>query len=340
MNQVRKTNGMQILHYKPIILLMRLLGIGSIIVIVIFLLPLAIPYIKDARSFKGIRAALTIEESISLFIRGIIPTKIAGKDMTRWIVIIAAFLLNRLFGNLRERFRDKMTKLRVRRDYEEWKKQMHLSDNSKVLTPLREKLESLQPMHKKDREELLKLFAETKRKLDTMGRDLAFLSIDVVDSTGLKEGEEKATIEYDFKKYKRFVESKLTANGILKSAWTPDGVMSCFPTVDAAVRAARDVIDGLEAFNKNVKTLKKDFRVRCGVNSGYVYFDESIPLEEISDRVIDIAGHLQKHASPNNICIAKPAIEPLQERDGFVPISKVVDGYEVYVWERRKVPRE
>jgi class 3 adenylate cyclase len=340
LNQVRKTNGMQILPYKPIILLMRLLGIGTIIVIVIFLLPLAIPYINDARSFKGIRVALDIEKSVSSFIQGIIPTKIAGKDMTRWIVIIVAFLLNRLFSNLRERYRDKMTKLRVRRDYEELKKQMHLPDNAKVLTPLREKLEGLQSPHKGDREELLKLFAETKRKLDTMGRDLAFLSIDVVDSTGLKEGEEKATIEYDFKEYKRFVESKLTANGTLKSTWTPDGVMSCFPTVDAAVRAARDVIDGLKAFNKNVKTLKKDFRVRCGVNSGYVYFDESIPLEEISDRVIDIAGHLQKHASPNNICIAKPAIEPLQERAGFVPISKVVDGYEVYTWERGDVPRE
>ncbi len=232
---------MQILPYKPIILLMRLLGIGTLIVIVIFLLPLAIPYIKDALSFKGIKVALNIEKSVSSFIQGIIPTKIAGKDMTRWIVIIAAFLLNRLFSNLRERYGDKMTKLRVRRDYEEWKKQMHLSDDAKVLTPIREKLESLQPMHKKDREELLRLFAETKRKLDTMGRDLAFLSIDVVDSTGLKVGEEKATIEYDFKEYKRFVESKLAANGTLKSAWTPDGVMSCLPTVDAAVRAAREL---------------------------------------------------------------------------------------------------
>jgi len=331
---------MQILPHRAIILLLRLFGIGSLIIIVIFLLPLAIPYIKDALSFKGIRAALNIEKSISLFIHGIIPTKIAGKDVTRWIVIVAAILLSWLFSNLRERYRDKITKLKVRRDYEELKKQVHLSDNAKVLTPLREKLESLQPMHRKDREELLKLFAETKRKLDTMGRDLAFLSIDIVDSTGLKESEEKATIEYDFKEYKRFIENKLTTNGALKSTWTPDGVMTCFPTVDAAVRAARDVIEGLDAFNKNVKTLKKDFKVRCGINSGYVYFDESIPLEEISDRVIDIAGHLQKQASPNNICIAKPAIEPLQERAGFVPTSKVVDGYEVYMWERRKVPRE
>ena len=72
--------------------------------------------------------------------------------------------------------------------------------------------------------------------------------------------------------------------------------------------------------------------VRCGINQGYVYFDEAIPLEEISDRVIDIAGHMQKNAPPNKICIAKPAIEPLQERNGFVPAGRVVDGYEVYMW--------
>jgi hypothetical protein len=60
----------------------------------------------------------------------------------------------------------------------------------------------------------------------------------------------------------------------------------------------------------------------------------------MSDRVIDVAGHMQKQAAPNSICIAKPAIEPLKERTGFFPISRIVDGYEVYIWDRRKNPRE
>jgi class 3 adenylate cyclase len=197
----------------------------------------------------------------------------------------------------------------------------------------------LQTVDKKDREELLRLFAETKRKLDAMGRDLAFLAIDVVDSTGIKEGEDRAVIEYDFKSYKNFVEGKLRLNGVIKSTWTPDGVMSCFKTVDDAVKAARDVIHGLEDFNKHVKTIRQDFRVRCGINAGYVYFDESLQLEEMSDRVIDVAGHMQKQAKYNSICIAKPAIEPLQDRSGFIPISKMVDGYDVYVWDRRASPR-
>jgi hypothetical protein len=49
---------------------------------------------------------------------------------------------------------------------------------------------------------------------------------------------------------------------------------------------------------------------------------------------------MQKQAAHNSICIAKPAIEPLQDRSGFAPISKMVDGYDVYVWDRRASPRE
>ena len=163
-----------------------------------------------------------------------------------------------------------------------------------------------------------------------MGKDLAFLSIDVVDSTGMKDGEDRAAVEHDFREYKRFVEGTLVAHGCLKSAWTPDGVMSCFMTVDAAARAAREVITGLDAFNRHVKMIRRTFMARCGVNSGFVYFDDSLPLEEISDRVIDIAGHMQKNAKPNSVCVAKPAIEPLNERSGFEPSGRVVDGYEVY----------
>ena len=167
-----------------------------------------------------------------------------------------------------------------------------------------------------------------------MGRDLAFLSVDVVDSTGMKEREEPAIVEHDFREYKRFVERIFASHGCLRAAWTPDGVMSCFTSVDAAARAAREIIMGLERFNREVKSIRREFSVRCGVNSGFVYYDGSVPLEEISDRVIDIAGHMQKHARPNSVCVAKPAIEPLNDRIGFEPSGRVVDGYEVYEWER------
>jgi class 3 adenylate cyclase len=335
-----KSNSGKMIPYKALIMLMRLLGIGIILLLVIFLLPFAVPYIKNAVSYGYIKTALQYEKSISSFIHSLIPTTIAGKDMTRWIVIASAVMLGLSFENITNYCKNRIYTLNFRKEYEDWKSEHHLPDGAKVLAPIREKIENISTPTKSEREELLKLFAETKKKLDTMGRDLAFLSIDVIDSTGLKEEEEKAIIEYDFKEYKKYAESKLAENGVIKATWTPDGVMCCFSTVDAAVKAARALIDGLEAFNKHVKTLKKDFRVRCGINSGYVYFDESVPLEEISDHVIDVAGHMQKQAAPNSIFIAKNIIKPLQEPSHFIPISKVVDGYEVYMLERRKTPRE
>jgi hypothetical protein len=150
----------------------------------------------------------------------------------------------------------------------------------------------------------------------------------------MKVDEEKAVVQHDFIQYRNFVSQILTDHKCLKSTWTPDGVMTCFPTVDGAVLAATDVISGLEAYNRDVKQMRRDFSVRCGVNSSFVIFDESMPLEMISDRAIDIAGHMQMYADPNTVNIAKPAIEPLLERTGFSPSGKVVDGYEVYAWER------
>jgi class 3 adenylate cyclase len=340
MGQTKTKGFLRILPYTAIRIIAGLLGICCLFLILIFLLPLAVPYIHDARSFQYIKTAMSIERSISSFVQHIIPTKIAGKDMTRWIIIVVAFILYGTFVNMKEWGRSKTARLKVMRDYEELKKYRNLTDDADVLTPLKETIQNLQTANKKDRGDLLKLFAETKKKLDAMGKDLAFLAIDVVDSTGMKAGEEKAAIEYDFKEYKTFVDGRLRADGSIKSTWTPDGVMTCFNTVDEAVKAARAILNGLEDFNRNVKTIKRDFLIRCGINAGYVYFDETLPLEEMSDRVIDVAGHMQKHAPPNTICIAKPAIEPLQERDGFIPITKAVDGYEVYMSERRKVPRE
>jgi len=318
----------------------QMLKIVSVVLIIILLLPLVLPYIKGAYSFHYIQTAVKIEHSMNLFIKNTVPTKIAGFDITRWIGAISLLILAYIFASLKNKISRITAKSRFNADYEKMKSELNISGDPYLLNPLKEKIEKMHTDNKSEREELLKLFAETKKKLDSMGRDLAFLSIDVVDSTGLKENEEKGVIEHDFREYKKFVESRLIANGALKSTWTPDGVMSCFANVDHAVNAAKAIIEGLDTFNKEIKTIRKDFKVRCGINAGYVYFDESRPLEELSDRVIDIAGHLQKNAPPNTICIAKPAIEPLKERTNFVPTKKVVDGYEVYISERRKTPRE
>jgi len=49
--------------------------------------------------------------------------------------------------------------------------------------------------------------------------------------------------------------------------------------------------------------MRADFKVRIGINSGQVLFDERVPMGEMSSRVIDIAGHMQKYAEVNTIYI-------------------------------------
>lgn len=185
-----------------------------------------------------------------------------------------------------------------------------------------------------DRDQLLELLATTKKSLDKQKKNLSFLAIDVVDSTGMKKDEEPAIAERDFRQYKKLVERAITDNKGLKASWTPDGVMICFRSVQNAVETAKQVIHDLDLFNKKVKALKKDFKVRCGINAGQVLFDDTVPMEEMSDRTIDIAGHMQKYAQPNTIYVGKQAIEGIRMASSdFRPANTQVDGCEVYHWQ-------
>jgi hypothetical protein len=181
------------------------------------------------------------------------------------------------------------------------------------------------------REQLLELYAQTKKSLEEQKKNLSFLAIDVVDSTGMKLGEDSALAERDFRQYKKLVERVISAHKGLKAAWTPDGVMICFASVQNAVQAAQDLIRSLDHFNKTVKTIKADFRIRCGINAGKVLWDESVKMEEMTDRNIDIAGHMQKYAQANTIYVGAQAIEGVRAH-GFKPAQKQVDGHDVYEW--------
>jgi len=118
-------------------------------------------------------------------------------------------------------------------------------------------------------------------------------------------------------------------NDALKKGWDAETSPS-----KNAVQAAQDILKELEYFNAHVKTMKKEFKIRCGVNAGFVYYDDTIPLEHFSDRTIDIAGHMQKHAPPNSILIAKHILEPVKSHQDFAATKNLVDGLEVCEWNK------
>jgi len=317
--------------------LISLIRWAILVAFLILLAPLALDYFDNARTNVGARYVYDAHDymvnKVGPEVRTYFPTVIAKKDRTDWIIAGGLVLIAGILGSIRRRVENASMRRRMSKQVRDFKRQMQIADNSAASADLERKIAKASSGKAVDRQELLKIFAETKKKLDTLGREVAFLSIDVAGSAAMKEREDAASVQYDFNEYRKLVENVFRARGVLKSAWTPDGVMACFSNVDDAVMAGKDVIKGLDHFNKNVKLMNTNFAVRCGVNAGFVHFDDSTPMEAMSDRVIDIAGHMQKYAKPGTVAVARKVIEPLRNLQGFVPTEKVVDGYEVAQWD-------
>jgi class 3 adenylate cyclase len=314
----------------------KLLGIGTFALIIILLGPKLFVLFDNPKS-AAVSASLFqgrdyVLKKASPVLNHYIPTNIAGSDRSDWMLIGLAIVLTVISGSIAQRAEVAENRRLLRRSALVWRRKEGVKPGSRLDAELETTLRMAESGKAVNRQELLKVFAETKKKLDTFGREVAFLAVDVVGSARMKAGEDPSSIQYDFEEYRKLVERIFRARGVLKSAWTPDGVMACFAHVEDACQAGKDVIKSLKPFNRDVKISKADFAVRCGVNAGLVYFDDATPLETISDRVIDVAGHMQKYADPNTVLVARKIIEPLRQLEEFTHTTQVVDGYEASVW--------
>jgi class 3 adenylate cyclase len=314
----------------------KVLGIATFALIIILLGPKLFVLFDNPKS-AAVSASLFegrdyILKKSGPVLNHYIPTNIAGSDRSDWILIGLAIVLTMVSGSIAQKAEVADNRRLLRRSALAWRRKEGVKPGSRLDAELSTTLRMAESGKAVNRQELLKVFAETKKKLDTFGREVAFLAVDVVGSANMKAGEDPSAVQYDFEEYRKLVERIFRARGVLKSAWTPDGVMSCFAHVEDACQAGKDVIKSLKHFNRDVKVSKADFAVRCGVNAGLVYFDDATPLETISDRVIDVAGHMQKHAEPNTVLVARKIIEPLRQLEEFTHTTQVVDGYEASVW--------
>lgn len=316
--------------------LRRILGLATFALIVVLLAPKLLLLFDNPRnaSFSAVlfdARDMVLKHSVPVLHR-YVPTNVAGADRSDWILIALAVVLTFFVGSLANRSQQAANRKLLRKSAQAWRRKEGIKPGSTLDRQLETTLKAAESSNTVNRQDLLRLFAETKKKLDSFGREVAFLAIDVVGSAQMKAGEDPASVQYDFEEYRKLVERIFRARGVLKTAWTPDGVMSCFAHVEDACQAGKDVIKSLKVFNREVKISKADFAVRCGVNAGLVYFDDSTPLETISDRVIDVAGHMQKHAEPNTVLVARKIIEPLRQLEEFAHTTQVIDGYEASVW--------
>lgn len=325
---------------KLIILALKLAWWALVIVILLTLFGIAMPYISNLSQFDYLQPVIDFEISFNQMIKDHIPTRIAGYDLSKPMTIVAAMIIIDFVNSYIEKLKFFEQKAKLSNELTAIKAAYKSPAQKDKLALLESKMEQASMSTGKNRQELLKDFASIKKELEKIGRDLAFLAIDVADSTGMKVGEDPAIVEHDFLEYHNFIEAKFREHGLIKASWTPDGVMACFNTIEDAVETAKSILNGLEYFNRHVKGMKRDFVIRCGVNGGHVYYDDSIPLEQFSDRTIDIAGHMQKYAPPNSILIAKQMIEPVKSREKFLSTERIVDGLEVceYTHDEPKTP--
>jgi class 3 adenylate cyclase len=167
---------------------------------------------------------------------------------------------------------------------------------------------------------------------DAKRRRCTFLSVDVVGSTLIKSGESEIAVTSTFRAYENLLRRVFKATRAWKEAWTPDGVMICFQSLADAIKASQTILLQLETFNERENRLKEKFEVRCGVNEGEVVIFEDSALEKVVERTIDIAGHMQKYATPGTLLLSKDIYDVLDDRSGFRPTGREVDGYSTYEW--------
>lgn len=158
------------------------------------------------------------------------------------------------------------------------------------------------------RKELLRQLVELQDELRVGERTLTFLSVDVVDSTGIKAECEPLSAEYSFGEYSRYA-CKIAQQfgGSLHSA-AGDGLLFAFDHPQHAFLAAKRIQAGMIEFNAHLNRTKHPFRLRCGIHTGRVVTPIGGDPSSVNySHVIDVAAHLQKAAPIGGVAVSHDA---------------------------------
>lgn len=150
----------------------------------------------------------------------------------------------------------------------------------------------------------------------------SFLDIDVVDSYGLKAHASRPEyIVLSFERFRAFAGRAVEEfeGQVLNS--NGDELMCFFESPFQAVRCASAVRERLETFNTDENLLQRPFRVRQGVHTGNSLVDRKRGVAY--SPVLDVAGHLQKHADKNGVLISQATLEALPEGLPFEPAGEL-----------------
>jgi class 3 adenylate cyclase len=180
---------------------------------------------------------------------------------------------------------------------------------------------------------LLEMLFTLQKTLEGQKQHRAFLSVDVVDSSEMKRDAPELAVEYSFGQYRRWVEERVRESGGEMQSAAGDGVMCVFPTDLGAVRAARELQEGLARFNAEQNRLPTPFRIRCGASTGEVAMEPGVPIGHLYSAVIDRAAALQKRAEAGDILVsAEMAGAAALELGNLTPLPEAIGGEPAFSW--------
>ena len=197
--------------------ILRVAAVALRCVAMLFAIFLFLPYLKESLESPIVAFFWGLDYHIAVFIKGHVNTVFGGLDVSRWAPLILSFIGSLRVDDWADRNQIKLRDFRIKDHYAQWLTAQGIAADAPILKPLQKQIENLKISPSDDREELLKVFADAKRRLDAMGRDLAFLAADVADSTGMKLGEDAGTVMHAFREYRHFVEGCFQKHGVLKA---------------------------------------------------------------------------------------------------------------------------
>lgn len=147
-------------------------------------------------------------------------------------------------------------------------------------------------------------------------QEVTAVSVDVVDSTRLKQDQDKVAVTYTFQQYFQYVQNLARRwGGQVKDA-AGDGMMCIFPTADSAVSCAREIQTNLPGFNRRHNRLSGPFTVRIGLNTGKVLardLQDYRMTRNLYDYTLDLSGKVQKGIGAGEIAFTNHTMERLKE---------------------------
>lgn len=189
------------------------------------------------------------------------------------------------------------------------------------------------PNRQISRADLLDALFAIQQALELHKQHRAFLSVDVVGSTGMKAGADPLLVEHSFGQFRAWLEEVIRGHaGEMQSA-AGDGMMCLFRDEASAIRAARELQIRIGEFNAERNRLGQPFQIRCGITSGTVALEPGVPIGHLNSPILDRAAAIQKRAAPGDIVVgSEVAATALVELGGVAALPELVNGERAFSW--------